>query len=369
MRSFFFIPVIVFCAFTCRNTDVPLFEIHNGINISHWLSQSDRRGESRSSYFTRADVAFLAGLGYDHLRIPIDEEQMFDSDGNREPEAFSLLHNALEWCAEFRLRAVVDLHILRSHHFNHAEKPLFVDPAAQEKFYACWRTLSGELNKYPNHMVAYELMNEPVADDPEIWNVIVNRCAATVRELEPERTIVIGSNRWQSYHTVKDLRLPENDAHIIIGFHYYEPFLLTHYRASWTSQKNLTVPVHYPGQLVSDEDMEAGGSAELARAGQRNETYDMEKIESHFRQVLDVAQQYGLKVYCGEYGCIDEAPHEDKIRWYRDMNTLFNACGIARANWDYKGSFAILRDGVEQQEMLEAILGKQFKNISADPKK
>lgn len=334
------------------------FEIKNGINISHWLSQSKKRGEERLTYFTREDVKYLAGLGYDHLRIPIDEEQMFTEDGQKEPEAFALLHNALEWCDEFGLRAVVDLHILRSHYFNAAEKPLFTEAAAQEHFYECWRQLSGEMKKYPLHKVAYELMNEPVADDPETWNVIVNRCAAAVREIEPQRTIIIGSNRWQGYATVKDLRLPENDPNIIISFHYYNPFLLTHYLASWTDVKDIPVPVHYPGQLISDADF-AGMTKEMQdKYARRNQFYDINVIEENFQQVLDMAKKWGLKVYCGEYGCIHGAPEADRIRWYEDMNTLFDKHGIARANWDYKGGFGISRDGQPQKEMIRAILKK-----------
>ena len=50
------------------------FQARRGTNISHWLSQSRNRGDQRRTWFTREDVAFLAGLGFDHLRIPIDEE-------------------------------------------------------------------------------------------------------------------------------------------------------------------------------------------------------------------------------------------------------------------------------------------------------
>jgi endoglucanase len=334
----------------CQNSEAKDFKINNGVNISHWLSQSNKRGEERANYFTRDDVKLLAGLGYDHLRIPIDEEQMFDPSGAKEPEAFRLLHNALGWCAEFNLRAVVDLHILRSHHFNDAVKPLFTDTLAQNQFYDCWRKLSDELKKYPDYRLAYELMNEPVADEPEIWNVIVNRCISVVRALEPKRTIIVGSNRWQNYNTVKDLRLPAKDPHIMISFHYYEPFPLTHYQASWMSLKSLSVPVHYPGKLVAESDEKA-----LNDAGYQNETYNIDVIESHFKQVTDVAKKYKLKVYCGEYGCINHAPADDKVRWFRDMNILFRKYGIARANWDYKGSFAIVRDGVPQEEMIRAI--------------
>ena len=231
------------------------FSLEKGVNISHWLSQSDARGEARAAYFTRDDAAFIASLGFDHLRVPVDEEQMFTEEGKKDKEAFRLLHNALGWCKELGLRAVVDLHILRSHHFNNKEKPLFTEEKAQEQFYECWRQISKELKKYPDWMVAYELMNEPVADDPETWNVIVNRCAAAVRKQEPKRTLIIGSNRWQGFETVKDLRIPENDPNIIISFHYYNPFLLSHYKASWTDIKDYQGPVHYPGALIADADL------------------------------------------------------------------------------------------------------------------
>ena len=330
------------------------FDIKNGVNISHWLSQSDQRGERRKAYFTRSDVEYIAGLGYDHIRIPIDEEQMFDENGRKETEAFALLHEALGWCAEFDLRAVVDLHILRTHHFNADKKPLFTDIKAQEQFYDCWRKISGELNKYSVDKVAYEPMNEPVADDPEIWNVIINRCVEIIRELEPNRTIIMGSNRWQNFATVKDLRIPENDPNIMISFHYYEPFLLTHYKASWTYTKDLSVPVHYPGQLIADADLDAAQNH--ARSGRM--IYNMDVIERNFLQVVEIAKKYGLKLYCGEYGCINAAPKEDKIRWYKDLYTLFERYGMARANWDYKGGFGIISRGEPQTEMINAITGK-----------
>ena len=339
---------------SCGSPKKNSFEIKNGLNISHWLSQSRQRGEGRKAYFTRSDVEYIAGLGYDHIRIPIDEEQMFTEDGQKEPEAFALLHDALGWCEEFNLRAVVDLHILRTHHFNEGEKPLFTDAKAQEQFYECWRKISGELKKYSVDKVAYEPMNEPVADDPETWNVILNRCVEVIRELEPKRTVIMGSNRWQSFNTVKDLRLPENDPNIIISFHYYDPFLLTHYKASWTHTRDITVPVHYPGQQIADADLDSAKNH--ARAGRM--VYNIDVIESDFMQVIEVARKYNLKIYCGEYGCIDLAPHEDKIRWYKDMYTLFERHAIARANWDYKGGFAIVRRGEPQTEMIHAILGK-----------
>lgn len=170
------------------------FVIKRGTNISHWLSQSEARGEARRNYFTEKDVKYLAGLGFDHIRIPVDEMQLWLENGQQDQEGFSLLHQALNWCKKYNLKAVVDLHILRSHHFNDKVKPLWTKPEAQERFFQCWRDLSQQLRKYPVNDVAYELMNEPVADDPEDWNKLVDKAVVIIRKAEPTRTIVIGSN-------------------------------------------------------------------------------------------------------------------------------------------------------------------------------
>ena len=334
--------------------------LHRGVNISHWLSQSDTRGKGRAEYFTEKDVAFIAAQGFDHLRIPIDEEQMFTPHGEKEPEAFALLHNALQWCRKYKMKAVVDLHILRSHHFNAAEKPLFTDEKAQNAFYECWRKISGELKKYSVKWVAYELMNEPVADNPETWNIIVNRCAAVVRELEPKRTIIIGSNRWQGYETVKDLRIPENDRNIIISFHYYNPFPLTHYKAFWTDQRDYTGGIHYPGQVVREEDLKTVPK-EIAQKyhWMTGLKWDKEVISDHFEQVLARARHYGVEVYCGEYGCINSSPEADRNRWFKDMEQTFEEKGIGRAVWDYKGGFGIIKGGKPDETMIRILTGKE----------
>lgn len=327
-----------------------------GINISHWLSQSERRGAERVAWFTRDDVAVLASLGFDHLRIPVDEEQMFLENRKKDAEAFALLHSALGWCMEFGLKAVVDLHILRSHHFNAEVKPLFTEKKAQEQFYACWRLLSGELRRYPIDKVVYELMNEPVADEAETWNRIVLRCLEEVRKREPDRTVIIGSNRWQNFATVKDLRFPEGDKNLIISFHYYEPFMLTHYKASWTDNKYYTGPVHYPGLLADKE--EFGG---LPREMQEkfgwmtSQTNSAEKIAADFAKVAEVAGKWELPVYCGEFGCIDQAPEKDRNAWYRDMGAVLRRFGFSYAAWDYKGSFGIRRNGEWVWPVVEAL--------------
>ena len=334
------------------------FEIHRGVNISHWLSQSGRRGQERREFFGDKDVALIASLGYDHIRLPVDEEQLWDEAGNREPEAFALLHNGIGWAKKNGLRIVVDLHILRSHHFNAAEKPLWTDPKAQEKFLQLWRELSSELKKYPVSLVAYELMNEPVADDPEDWNRLVAKAVAVVRAGEPHRTIVIGSNRWQSVGTFDQLRIPEGDRNIILSFHFYSPMLITHHQASWTSVGKYKGPVKYPGLLVKDEDMD-GLSDEVARIVKGNNgTYDRQRLEALLAKPLALSRKLDLPLYCGEWGAISRCRRQARMNWYADVCANLEKHGIAWANWDYKGGFGIVTGGGQpDRELIDVLLG------------
>lgn len=322
------------------------FEIKRGTNIAHWLSQSNRRGEERATFFTQKDIRFIDSAGFDHIRLPIDEEQMWDENGRRHEDAFHLMDECLRWCDEAGLRVVLDLHILRSHHFNAADKPLWTHPAEQDKFIRLWKDLSASVKHWPNGMLAYEFMNEPVADDPEQWNTLLARVADSIRNWEPERTLVIGSNRWQSVTTFDQLRIPANDPNIILSYHFYEPFFLTHTGASWTRLKDFQGQVNYPGQIVVN-----GTSAEETRI------YNRDTLESMMRKPFHLADSLHLPLYCGEFGVIEKAPMEPKLAWYKDMVAIFEKHNVAYANWNYKaGSFGIVDEHLTPDTAMVSIL-------------
>lgn len=365
MKNLLFIALAIILLSSCQSKPAPNgspadFKLFKGTNVAHWLSQSKARGAERDSFFQEKDVALIKSLGFDHLRLPIDEEQMWDENGVRHEDAFKLMTNCLDWCKKHQLKAIVDLHILRSHHFNAEVKPLWTDPKEQEKFYRLWVDLSSVLKDYSLGDVAYELMNEAVADDPEQWNTLLAKAVQTIRVTEPERIIVIGSNKWQSANTFDVLKVPA-DKNIILSFHFYEPFPLTHHLASWTYIKNYSGPVHYPGVLLSKEefDMLTPDQQAIAKDWVGVE-WNMEKLEQMMQLPLQKSKELGLPLYCGEYGVIDSAPDADKIRWYNDMISVFNKNGIASANWNYKsGSFGLLNgDGVKNEAMIQEVIRK-----------
>ena len=162
------------------------FELKRGVNLSHWLSQNFG-WSPKDSFITGKDIEFIASVGYDHVRIPIDETEMWLPDGKPSAESFAYLTRCLDWCAKYNLQAVVDIHILKAHHFNVANEggkiTLWTDPAAQDNFIRLWVEISGRLKKYPEDRVAYELMNEPVAGDPEDSNQLIAKAVKAIRQL------------------------------------------------------------------------------------------------------------------------------------------------------------------------------------------
>jgi endoglucanase len=357
-----------------ENTKPEKFEIMSGINLSHWLSQvPDSWSMDRETFITESDIRQIADFGFDHVRIPIDEKEMWTEDGKPMEEAFKYLINCLDWCQDAGLRAIVDMHILRSHHFNaqnnEGQITLWGDTLAQDKFIGLWKELSSRLKQYPVSMVAYEIMNEPVADDPGDWNKLVGRAIKAIRTDEPGRVIVVGANNWQTPQNFPYLTVPEGDTNILLSMHTYEPIAFTHYKAGWNPMRSYTGPVQYPGLPVQPEDIAKYtdmNSDTRKFIEDANQVYNRDTLERMIQPAIDRARELGLKLYCGEFGCLPTVPREMRLQYYKDITDVFRANGMAYAAWDYKGDFAIVpydrKDGVNlepDRELIKILVGDE----------
>ena len=326
--------------------EVNNFKIQRGTNVSHWLSQSEERGEAREKHIQEDDFARLDSLGFDFVRLPIDEVQFWDENGTKLPEAWQLMDNAIRWAEKHHLRTIVDLHIIRSHYFNAVNEgqadanTLFTSEKAQQDLINMWYQLSDALKGYSCDSVAYEFMNEPVADDAEQWNRLIAKVHKALRERESQRTLVIGSNMWQSYGTIKDLKVPEGDKNIILSFHYYNPMLLTHYGAWWTPLAKYTGKVNYPGILVSKEDYEAAPDSLKPELEQyTKDEWNIDRICADFKDAIEAAKKYNLQLFCGEWGVYEPVDRELAYKWTKDMLTVFKENNIAWTTWCYDADF------------------------------
>jgi len=324
------------------------FKIKKGVNLSHWLSQNFG-WSPKATFITEKDIKFIDSIGYDHVRVPIDEKELWDDNGEPIEESFNYLIQCLDWSAKYKLRAIVDLHIIRSHYFNAANEgganTLWTDTNAQNTFLKLWIEISNRLKKYPVNMIAYELMNEPVAENPDDWNKLIEKAVKTIRVLEPNRVLIIGSNMWQIPRSFPYLRVPANDKNIILSTHTYSPIHFTHHLADWVPSKMYKGPVHYPGQIVTDAEYEEyvdkNDSAFIKAMEQSKEIYNKQKLADGLLPAIKKAKELNLQLYCGEFGCLPHVGRADRLNYYRDIVSVFRENDVAYCNWEYKGDFGI----------------------------
>jgi len=334
-----------------------LFKIKRGVNITHWLSQTELRGEQRRNRFDQKDIKLIASLGFDHIRIAVSDEQLWDEQGKGDEEAFQLLNNALDWCQKYRLKAIIDLHTIRSHAQRAGENILWRSLDAQEQFINFWKELSRRFHDRPVNQVAYELLNEPNPVDPEDWNRLIKRTVAALRELEPDRVLIIGSNSQSTPFGFEHLRIPGDDKNLILTFHFYVPILLVHYKKAGSPTGDYTGPIKYPGIVIEEDDLHAF-SGELVNAIRfRNGYFDRSILEERLKRPLAFAKNTNLSLYCAEWGCSPAVPRPDLIRWYSDVKHILEKYGIPWTIWDYKGRFGIVdKNRIPIQDLIDTVL-------------
>jgi endoglucanase len=334
------------------------FEIAKGINVASWLSTPKYDGEKRSLFFTEDNVKQLKKLGFDHIRLPVDEQVLWTETGEKiRPYAFDLLHNAIGWCKRNDMKIIVDMHITRSHSFMNTENSLFTDAGEPAKFVKLWEDLSSELSGYPDDMLAYEILNEPVSADPENWNRVLELVIPALKAKEPSRTLIVGVCTSNFAVMYKSLRLP-TPKNIMMTYHFYAPYLLTAYGQDDTTGGRADIPISYPGQLVPDDYI-----SELPDKWKSTgkQFFDKETLRTFVKEGIDRAKELNVPVFVGEFGTLYTVSESSRINWYKDAIALFNEYGVGYTSWDYKGAgYSIIDENNEivYPEIVNALTGK-----------
>lgn len=328
--------------------DTNLFQVNMGVNISCWVSQvKNRPGNVKTEdYFKESDVRQLAKWGFDHIRLPVDESELFTMNGEFVPSTLHLIHSAISWCKNNNMRVILDLHIIRSHYFNDQKNmTLWNTPSEQDKLVDMWIKLSREFRKYPESLLAYELLNEPVPPTPDVWNRLSSRLIAEVRKREKTRILIYGGGEHNSVKSLQDLKVPVGDPNLMLAFHFYTPHLLTHYKAPWMRLRDLDIPLHYPDTLVKQQNIDTlTNKIHKDIVLHFNGVYNKQVLQQRMDIALQKSKETGLKLYCSEFGCISFTDTGIKERWFTDVVSIFKEHSIAGAVWGYKANFGILNE-------------------------
>lgn len=210
----------------------------------------------------------------------------------------------LPYAAKYGMEVVVDLHVAPG---GRAQDDLnmFYDPVYAEQFLNCWRKIAARF-KGRRGIYGYDLINEPnqqfagVADG-DYWN-LQRRAAEAVRAIDPNVTIILESNGWDSPSTFGYLR-PLRMTNVVYQAHMYHPHAFTHQGVGGRPWK----PVKYP-------DPDRG--------------WDKEFLRAHLKPARDFQLQHGARIYIGEFSAVAWAEGADA--YLRDCISLFDEYG-----WDW----------------------------------
>ena len=118
-----------------------------GINLGGWLSQFDApTKEHFDTFITKADLQRIAGMGLDHVRVPVDYTVIETEDGTPKEEGYRYIDNCVQWCRENGLHMIIDLHKTFGYSFDPLDKDdktiFFTDSARQQRFFDLWETIA-----------------------------------------------------------------------------------------------------------------------------------------------------------------------------------------------------------------------------------
>ncbi len=320
--------------------------LRHGINASEWFAQSasDYSAARTNRYTDDTDIALMAKLGFDNVRLSIDpvplEQSPRGKDGMND-EFLGRLDHAVDTMLADGLAVQIDIHPEESY-----KQQVRTSNEAVDRFVMLWRKLAAHYATRDPEKVFFEVMNEPEVSDPYRWSGIQARVAAAIREAAPHNTIIAtGPN----YSDIVDLLAmhPLADGNVIYNFHFYDPHEFTHQGAGWGAPWwSYTHNIPYPAtdnsmaQLVKEV-------PDLASRF-RLEDYWLDHWDGqHIRLLIDEAAAWAhdnnVPLICNEFGAYREhSDPADRMRWIHDVRTALEAEGIGWAMWDYRGGFGVV---------------------------
>lgn len=318
--------------------------LRHGINASMWFAQSPHNysRERLQTYTTADDIALIARMGFDHVRLSIDADPLVEWQRNGNSTDFMTeLDRVVKIMLANHLAVILDIHPESSY-----KAPLRQGTDSVKHFTSLWRALAAHFASSDPEHVFFEIMNEPEQDDPYRWQGIENVVADAIRGVAPKHTIIAAGARWSGLEDLLMLE-PLSQTNVIYTFHDYEPFPFTHQGATWTSpevQPLRAIPYPSSADAVSpnlNQEPDLAGKYFLEQYGLGR--WDADRVEKTIEFAALWSQMHHAPVYCGEFGVLrDYAPAAMRAQWLHDMRVALEKDHIGWAMWDYQANFGVV---------------------------
>ena len=353
----------------------------HGMGIGGWLTNYKRFNvipnelrmtitagdfEHFATYITEDDVKYIASLGMDHIRLGFDQIVIEEAPYIYREEIFRHIDNFISWCEKYGLNVILNMHKAIGNYCDIVEEvQLLDDDGLKDRFIAVW--LAFEERYADKKDVAFELLNEVLDVDPEKWNTLAEKTLKALRQVNPDRLIIIGSTCWNWANRLKDLKLYD-DERVVYTFHTYAPNEFTHQRGvlQW-SQVYYNRIMPYPC-----DDIERYREYQRLIFDNKNpyaeyERMDIDFIRDSLRGAAEFVKAHPDKIlWCGEFGTIRHADIKWRENWMRDVINVLKENDIPYCVWNYLSTpndgnrFSLVSDDdrrILSEEMARIILG------------
>lgn len=285
--------------------------IHRGFNFGDVLEEP-KEGVWSGIVLQPEWFSAIHEKNFDVIRVPIDwvDHAGPAPDYTIDPKFFDRIDWVISRATTNHLTAVLDYQI---------DNELVKDPDHfSDRFVTLWKQIAGHFKSAPDS-VYLELFNEPHGDalTAEKWNALVARVLPVVRASNPTRTIVVGPVQWNNFGKLAQLKLPDDDQHLLVTFHYYDPMTFTHQGASWI------------------------GPVSKSWLGTKWMGTDKEKAQiEHDFQVADAWGKANHRpIYLGEFGSYEKGDMDSRVRWTTAVARTAEKHGFPWTYWEFCSGF------------------------------
>jgi hypothetical protein len=263
------------------------------------------------NFFTAGDADYLASLGVNHVRIPLNYRHF---EGDSEPmvireSGYRHLDRAVNLLSERGIYSIIDLHALPGyqnqdwHSDNPTHKAFFWQHRHfQDRAVNLWENIARRYRDNP-WVAGYNPINEPGDPTGEAVAAFYERVVGAIRAVDSDHLIFLEANRYSLDTDIFDGVLPG----VVYSIHDYPG----------------------PGQVE-------GGPYPGVTAGRH---YDKSVVEGDVVRRIQFMIDSEVPVWVGEFGPVYTGdPEKDEMR-YRllcDQIEIYEKYGASWALWTYK---------------------------------
>jgi endoglucanase len=264
-----------------------------------------------SNFFGEEDAAFLASIGVNSVRIPLNYRHLED---DADPfvvkeEGFQHLDRAIAACAANEIYSIIDLHAVPGsqnqhwHSDNATHRALFWEQRQfQDRAINLWEAIADHYRDQV-WVAGYNLLNEPADESREAIGPFYARLVEAIRRVDPLHILFVDGN---TYATEFDI-FRENWDNTVYTCHDYV-------------RSGLGRGGPYPG--LTD-----------------GVYVDRATVEATFLKRSEYARRTGTPVYVGEFGPLytrDEAVDAQRRQVLADQLEIYRDHAAGWALWTYK---------------------------------